>query len=261
MRTQLHNPRDGQMRVAGLMSGSGSNLRKIIEFERSAERSLGFSPYNVAVIFTDNAESNAVKIGKDNDVPVFVRDIGAFYSSRGMPRRDLKVREEFDSETAKILKSYGVSVAAYAGYMSIVTYPMIDSFVGVNVHPADLSLMNGVVRKYTGDRAVRDAILSGEKELRATTHLIESRVDYGRILMISEPVQVDLPKDFNMKDEGLVKRVADEYQSRLKEAGDLIIFPQTLWGLSKGRYSQDEKGLLYFEDKPIPSGIRFSDLE
>jgi len=175
---------------------------------------------------------------------------------RGKPRRDLLVRAEFDVGTVEALKPYDVDVAAYAGYMSIATEPLINAFLGVNVHPADLSVLNEGERKYTGDHAVRDAILAGEKQLRATTHIIEQKVDYGRILMISQPIPVNLPNNFNREDREQVNSVSDQHQDRLKESGDWIIFPKTLENLADGRYSQDEQGILYFDNKPIPYGVK-----
>jgi folate-dependent phosphoribosylglycinamide formyltransferase PurN len=254
---ELYNPESGRMRIAGLMSGSGSNLRKIIEHGRAIEKREGRSPYQVVVIFSDNPSSNAEKIGSEHGIPVVVRDLSAFYKERGKPRRDLSVRAEFDQETVEALKPFNVDVAAYAGYMSIATEPLIDAFLGVNVHPADLSVMDGNKRKYTGDHAVRDAILAGEKQLRATTHIIEQQVDYGRILMISSPVDVVLPNGFDPSDKDSVNSLSDEHQNRLKESGDWIIFPRTLEYLADGRYAQDDQGKLYFDDKPIPQGIKF----
>ncbi len=253
---KLYEPKRGQMQVAGLMSGSGTNLRKIIEHEKDLEKILGSSSYHVAVIFSDNFESNAVKIGRDYDLPVITRDINSFYASRGKSRNDLGVRPEFDAEIVKVLAPYNATVAAYAGYMSIATEILIEAFLGVNVHPADLSIMQGKKRKYTGGHAVRDAILAGEKQIYSTTHLIEPEVDYGRILMISAPLPVKLPDDFDTTDSGLVKTIADAYQSALKEVGDWKIFPRTLQDLAEGKYAADETGLLYFEGNPIPFGIR-----
>ena len=253
---ELYNPESGKMRVAGLMSRSGTNLKKIIEHGRKIEAEEGRAPYQVVVVFSDNPESNAETIGKDYEIPVIIRDLGAFHRERGKLRKDLTVRSEFDEGTVRVLKSFNVDIAAYAGYMRIATEPLINAFLGVNVHPADLSIMNGEKRKYTRDHAVRDAILAGEKHLRATTHIIEKKVDYGRILMVSPPLAVTLPKDFNPDNKDQVKRVSDQHQNRLKEVGDWVIFPRTLEYLADGRYSQDNQGNLYFDNKLIQQGLR-----
>ena len=49
---ELYHPESGRMRVAGLISGSGSNLRKIIENGRRLEAEEGRSPYKVVVILS-----------------------------------------------------------------------------------------------------------------------------------------------------------------------------------------------------------------
>lgn len=259
MPIELYNPESGRMRVAGLMSGSGSNLRKIIEHEKTLEESERRAPYQVVVIFSDNPNSNAEKIGGDFEIPVITTDIATFYRERGKPRRDLEVRAEFDRDVIEELKPFNVDAAAYAGYMSIATDPLINAFLGVNVHPADLSLIDGNKRRYTGDHAVRDAILAGEKQLRSTTHIVEKRVDYGRILMVSQALSVNFPPDFDPRDKVQVEAVSNEHQSRLKEVGDWVIFPRTLEYIASGRYSQDEQGNLYFDDKQIPNGVRLDD--
>lgn len=253
--TKLHDPKNGQMQVAGLMSGSGSNIRKIIEYEKQLEREQGTSPYHLAVIFSDSYNSNATEIGKDHDIPVITRDIKGFYSTRGKPRRDLELRVEFDTETVKALAPFEATVAAYGGYMSIATAPLMEAFLGVNVHPADLSILEEGKRKYTGSNAVRDAILAGEEYLRSTTHLIEEEVDGGRILMVSKPHQVAKGENFDPNDKELVMKVADDNQNALKKIGDLVIFPRTLQFLADGRYLKNSKGVLFF-DEPIPQGVR-----
>lgn len=47
-----------------------------------------------------------------------------------------------------------------------------------------------------------------------------------------------------------------EHQDRLKKIGDWVIFPKTLESIADGRYSQDEQGDLYFDDKSIPDGVK-----
>ena len=241
---KLYDPKNEIMRVAGFISGGGSNLVKIIEHEKKMETEEGRIPYQVVVIFSEDSKSNANRIGEKFGIPAIVRDMSKFYLENGKPKKDLGVRREFDAETVSLLRLYEVDVVAYAGYMSIVTDRLIEVFLGVNVHPADLSIMNGDKRKYTGAHAVRDAIFAGEKQLRATTHIVESKVDYGRILMISQSVIVN--PNLN----------PDENQSKLKESGDWIIFPRTLECIANGRYSRDEKGNLFLDDGPIPFGLK-----
>jgi len=239
-----------------MMSGSGTNLVKIIEKELYLSRTEKY-PYHVAVIFTDDVRSNAAVIGHDYNVPVVIRDIRSFYKHKGKPLKDMSVREEFDAETVKALEPFNISAAAYAGYMSIATKPLIDTFLGINVHPADLSIMDpDGNRRYIGDHAVRDAIIAGENYIRSSTHIVENKVDNGHILMISEPLRVELPLRFNPDDNAMVEAAERLNQSRLKEYGDWKIFPETLIRIADGRFSKDACGRLYFDDKPIPTGLR-----
>lgn len=246
-----------KMQVVGLMSGSGTNLRKIIEHELKLVAEKGASPFHVSVIFSDSVESNAAVIGREYDLPVVVRDKKGFYKKRGKPLRDMEVRAEFDRENVSVLRHYNTDVAAYAGYMSIASPVLVRAFLGVNVHPAELTILGADGKPvFTGDNAVRDAIMAGEKELRSSTHIINERVDEGGVLMVSQSVPVELPPNWNPFDKDLVKRVSDEHQSRLKERGDWEIFPRTLQYIAEGRYSRDEKGSLYFDGEPIPRGVR-----
>lgn len=252
----LHDPSEGVLRVVGLMSGSGSNLRKILEWEQELKRQRGRFVYKVVAIFSDTFDSKACEIGRDFDIPVMTRDLRGFYASRGKPRSDLKVREEFDHETTRALASFEAKIAAYAGYMSIATKALVEAFLGVNVHPADLSVEAEGRRKYVGAQAVRDAILAGETSLRSTTHIIEPLVDQGRLLMISTPLPVVLEDSFDPNNPELIRSVANYHQECLKEVGDWIIFPRTLQYIAEGRYTQDEQGRLFFDGQPIPRGLK-----
>lgn len=249
---RLYNPLNGKMRVAGLMSGSGTNLIKIIEAAKFPH-----DYFKVALIFTDNLQSNAIQIGKDFDIPVVIRDLDAFCMNRAKPRKDMITREEYDRETAKILADFEIDVAAYAGYMCRATKPLINAALGINGHPADLTILNEEgKRKYTGDAAVKKAILAGEKELRSTVHIVTEQVDYGKILAVSSPIPVQIPANWNPEDSELVKLIAKEHQERLKIAGDWQIFPRVIRDIAEGKYSQDKQGNLYHNNKPIPNGVR-----
>ena len=255
------------MRVACFVSGSGTNARRIIE--RSYE---GDSRYHVSLIFTDVRNDRLKKSGdkrcmaKDiaNEYSISYEcvDIRDFYKERGVKRTDLSLRPEFDRLVVKKVAPYGIDVIALAGYMSITTQPLLDVFDGrmVNVHPADLTIMEGDERKYIGIHVVRDAILAGENELRASTHVVREKVDHGEILVVSEPIPVGLPEGVALGEMGhdkiLLRSIVDEHQEKLKEQGDWVIFPLTIQMISEGRFALDGEGGVYIDGAPVPRGFR-----
>ena len=219
----IHNPAEGPLKLVGLMSVSGTNIRKILEHQIKLEKQASPSPFKIVVLFSDNGKSNASNIGMEYDIPVITRDIAGFYAKRGKKRNDLSVRPEFDAETVKALSSFEVKVGIYGGYMSVVTSPLIHAFLGVNVHPSDL----------------------------------EDAVDQGPILMISPPLPVIVKKEWDLSNPEHLKEAEAFNQERLKENGDWLIFPKTIEYLAQGRYGRDEAGTLCFDGKPIPHGFRY----
>jgi len=253
----LHDPAEGPLRIVGLMSGSGTNLRRILEHQEHLTHEAGRPVYEVAAIFSDAWNSKAVEIGRDHDLPVLVRDLRAWLKKRGIPRSDLKRREEFDCATVEALRPFRAKAAAYAGYMSLATPPLIQAWLGVNVHPADLSVtLPDGKRKWTGAHAVADAIAAGEKFLHSSTHLIEPECDMGRLFMISAALPVEIPAGADLSNPATLDQVASQNQDRLKQKGDWIIFPRTLEAIARGQFQTDSAGNFYFQGQPIPQGLR-----
>lgn len=241
----LYDPRNGVMRVIGFMSGSGTNIRKLLEHQHR----MVYQAYEIVALFSDKAESNAPPIAKEFDIPVVVRDIRGFYKKRETPLKDLSLRPQFELAALTSLHGYEAVAAAYGGYMSILSPVLVKSYIGVNVHPADLSIksLDGKP-KYRGGHAVADAIHAGESVLRASTHLMNLEVDCGGVLMISNPIPVN------------PEMTVEANQDFLKTEGDWKIFPKTLEYIANGRYARDETGTLHFDGKPIPHGIRIDEI-
>jgi len=266
---KIFDPNKGTpMRVACFMSGSGTNARKIIE--RSVKDD---SMYSVVLVFTDVRDNRLKKSGEkrcrakdiaeEYGISYECVDIRDFYFNKGHKnRKDLSIRPEFDGMVLEKIEPHDIDVIANAGYMSIMTGPLLDRYSGriMNVHPADLSIMEGDERKYVGIHVVRDAILAGEKELRASTHIVREKVDYGEILVISEPVTVTLAEGVDLntlrQDKRLFEKVVDEHQNRLKKRGDWIIYPLTLQMIAEGRFALDGRGNVYLDGALMPNGLR-----
>lgn len=249
------------MKVAAFMSGSGTNIVKLIEREMALSAGNSKPCFQVKFIFSDRSDGkcNGEQIAYQYGIPYLSYDIRVFHVKKGAKRtaltpEGLAAREKFDSVPAYLIKAFDIDLIALGGYMSFTTLERC-----VNVHPADLSILdlNGK-RKYVGDNAVRDAILAGESSLRASTLWTDQGIDTGPLLMVSESLDVNLPEPLDMlkKNEKRLMEVVKEYQAQLKQTGDWKIFPRTIEMIAEGRFAFDENMNVYVDGKPVPDGFR-----
>lgn len=241
------------LRAAAFMSGSGSNVVRLLEDEGRG--------YEIAFIFSDRQDGacRGQEIARRFGVPYFSHDVRRFHELRGLTRsvqspRGLAARQEFDQVAARLVKAFEIDVIALGGYMSFLTLPG-----GVNVHPADLSITDvDGKRTFVGDKAVHDAIAAGQTELRASTLWIDQGVDSGPLLMVSDPVPVELPAPLEelLADPARFDQAADANQERLKEGGDWVVFPLTMRLIAGGRMGISAGGVVTLDGEPRPRGIR-----
>jgi folate-dependent phosphoribosylglycinamide formyltransferase PurN len=251
----------GPMKVAAFMSGSGSNIKMLLKREKELIRTRGSSPFHVEFIFSDRSDgvSQGESIALENGLPYFSFDIRRFHSMRGLSRtvrtdEGLEARKAYDMVAANLVAAFDIDLIALGGYMSVTTLKGC-----VNVHPADLAILTpDGKRRFPGDHAVADAILAGEKYIRASTFWTDQGVDTGPLLMVSAPVEVKLtePVDVLIKDAALLKQTVDRHQEELKQKGDWVIFPRTIEMIAEGRFAIDEINRVYVDGKPLPEGFR-----
>ncbi len=259
----IFDPREKKrpMRVAAFMSGKGTNVRKLIEYQKVLEEKEGKSPFEVIFIFSDRSDGSCMgeRIAYENGIPYFSYDIRRFYRKHGeritiKTERGLLLRKKFDEVPKRLLKAFDIDIVVLGGYMSYTTIKGC-----INVHPADLSIKGpDGKRKYTGMDAVKKAILSGEQYLRSSTILTDEGIDTGPLLMVSRPLPVELPVPLEelKKEKRLLEKVVKDHQERLKEIGDWKILPRTVELIARGRFSIDDEGNVYFDGKAIPDGYR-----
>jgi phosphoribosylglycinamide formyltransferase 1 len=249
------------MRVAAFVSGSGTNIIKLIELEDKLKRKEGVSPFEVVFIFSDRSDGSCrgEQIAYENAIPYFSYDMRVFHRSRRAKRtvtspEGLSLRKEFDSVAARLVKAFEIDLNALGGYMSYITLDRC-----INVHPADLSILTPEgKRRFVGDHAVLDALLAGEKALRSSTIWTDRGVDTGPLLMVSSPLKVQISESLESlaRDRGRLIKIVEEYQERLKKEGDWQIFPQTIEMIARGRFALDEDNHVYVDGIPVPDGYR-----
>ena len=126
----------GRLPAAILMSGTGSNARKLLELPDPA--------FSVRLILTDNPASNAAAIARERGVPCEVLNIREFC---GSALRDPARRAAYDREAARLLARCGARLAALAGWDWVVGPELCRSFLFVNVHPGDLRVTDARGRR------------------------------------------------------------------------------------------------------------------
>ena len=249
------------MRVAAFMSGSGSNITKLIEREKELKAAEGSSPFEVVFIFSDRSDGkcSGEKIALTNGLPYFSYDIRTFHRKQSLKRsvltpEGMAARKAYDSVAQNLVQAFNVDMIALGGYMSYITLNRC-----VNVHPADLSIKSSDgTRTYVGDNAVYDAILAGEKSIRSSTLWTDEGVDSGPLLMVSDSLKIQLPEALDRlkgNRENFLK-IVDEHQERLKEIGDWKIFPLSIEMIARGRFALDENNCVYVDGQKVPDGFR-----
>jgi len=271
----IYSPRGRPARVAAFMSGSGTNVRKLLELQNQLDER-GTSPFRVVVIATDNSnpkECNARKISDEYDLPVVELDIRKFYADRKHPRVTLKtqrgfaIREEWSAQLWGTLAPYEPEIGALGGFEPLTN--LVGKIPCVNVHPGDLSVLRDGKPYLVGLHTVpiKRAILMEQTELRSSTILAtpytkKLEMDEGPVLMISPPLPIELPSGLTVEtfsrpaNARLLERVASDLQRRLKEIGDWVVFPLTVKLIAEGRFGLDADGNVYFDGTKTKHGVR-----
>lgn len=249
------------MRVAAFMSGSGTNIVRLLAHEQRLKAHGDDSPFETVFIFSDRSDGRCAgeRIALEYGLPYFTYDIRAFHQKRGLKRsvvtkEGLDARHAYDRIAGRLVEAFEIDVIALGGYMSYITLSRC-----VNVHPADLSIcLPDGSRKYVGDDAVKDAIAAGETRLRASTLWTDEGVDTGPLLMLSDALPVTLPESLDalVGDPDRLRQTADDHQERLKAVGDWKIFPRTIEMIARGRFALDDEKRVYVDGRPVPGGYR-----
>jgi folate-dependent phosphoribosylglycinamide formyltransferase PurN len=231
------------------MSGSGSNLRRLLEYPDPA--------FEVIFLFSDNQASQAQRLALDYNLPCFVYDIRAFYKKLNYPRRlhsreDWRIRSAFDQVARTLLQAFAIDLVALGGYMSLLTPLGVGA---VNVHPGDLTITDPQgQRLLRGHRAVEDAIAAGHRHLRASTLWVDQGIDSGPLLLLSDPMPLDPPCPPQRISPEQLERLAGRYQEELKKCGDWRIFPLTVQLIAQGRLTVRNSAAC-LDGRPCPDGI------
>ena len=148
-----------KIRTAVFISGTGSNLENLIKFSLKKR-----SPIEIILIISNDTKAKGLKFSKLYKIKKKVYN----YDKK-------KISEK---RILKDLKSNEIKLICLAGFMKILSKDFIRNFKGkiLNIHPS-------LLPKYKGLNTHHRAIQNKEKYSGCTVHLVNSKLDSGKIIL------------------------------------------------------------------------------
>lgn len=203
-------------KIAVLVSGGGTNLQALIDYEKEQGESC---PYKIAVVISDHKDAFALERAAKASIP---SAITSPYAVMGKETAQNATREEkriaVSDKVLELCKQYEVSGIVQAGWLTVLSGKIIDEYKNkiINLHPALLPKFGGV--GMWGHHVHEAVLAAGEKESGCTIHLVNGECDGGKILIQKKvPVMPDDTPD------SLYARIAPEEHKAMVEGACLLV--------------------------------------
>ena len=148
-----------KLKTSVFISGTGSNLKKLINFSFKKN-----SPINIVLVVSSNKYAKGLIFSKKWKID------SKIYLYKN------KIKSE--NKILKDLKKKKVELICLAGFMKILSKNFIKKFKGkiLNIHPS-------LLPKYKGLNTHKKVIENNEKFSGCTVHLVNSKLDSGKIIL------------------------------------------------------------------------------
>ena len=146
--------------IVVLISGSGSNLRALLE---ACDNPL--FPAKILAVGSDKA-AEGLSHAEEYGVPTFVVEPELFDS-----------REKWSEVLLRNVQYHNPDLVVLAGFMKVLPARFVSALSPnlINMHPS-------LLPAFPGAHAVRDAIAAGASVTGATVHIVDAGVDTGPVL-------------------------------------------------------------------------------
>ena len=188
------------MRVVCLISGDGSNLQALIDWQ--IKGLLGDA--EIVGVVSNKAQAFGLKHARRANIATTV-----------LSHERYPDRYQFDRALMSVIDNYEADLIVLAGFMRILTAQFVNHYANrlVNVHPS-------LLPKYKGLDTHRRAIEAGDSTAGATVHWVTEELDSGGIIR-----QVEVPIYGHDSEESLRQRVLEAEHS---------LYPAVIRDLSLG---------------------------
>ena len=150
------------MNIVIFISGRGSNYKALTK--KITEKKLNI---NIVKVVCDQESAPGLKYAKKMK--------HEFILLKKTIKKNISI--ETEKKLALQLKKLNVDLILLAGYMQILKFPLLEQFKNkiINIHPS-------LLPKYPGLYVQKRALEAGDKVSGCTVHLVNEKIDGGRIL-------------------------------------------------------------------------------
>ncbi|MGP5535971.1 phosphoribosylglycinamide formyltransferase [Psychrobacter glacincola] len=209
------------LRIAVLVSGSGSNLQVLIDAMQA-----GALPIEIVGVISNREDAYAITRAKDADIPVAVLSHVASGKRMGI--------KTFENHASSQLALWQPDLIVLAGFMRVLSADFIDNAPApmINLHPSLLPIYKGLD---THQRAIQ----AGERHHGCSIHVVTAELDAGTVL-----TQALL--EIHQRD------TADSLQARVQKLEHQLL-PWTILLLAKGALSLDHAQAANQQSMSLPT--------
>ena len=197
----------GELKIAVLVSGGGTNLQALIDAEREGKLGGG----KISLVLSSKPDVYALERAKAHGIDTLV-----------LSRREYDSISDYSRALADALVASGVELVVLAGFLTIFDEQVYERFPNriLNVHPSLIPSFCG--KGYYGLRVHEAALAAGVKVSGATVHIVTPECD-GSPIVLQKAVEVK----YGDTPEILQKRIMTE--------AEWIILPEAVRLFCEGR--------------------------
>ena len=212
------------LRIAVLISGSGSNLQAIINHQKQHA-----DLYEIVSVISNKPNVLGLERAQKAGIPNQVIDHKQFTD-----------RESFDAALQVAIDSAQANLVVLAGFMRILTPAFTKHYLGrmLNIHPS-------LLPKYTGLNTHQRALDAGDTEHGLSVHFVTPELDEGPAIL---QAKVCIEADDNV--ESLQQKVHQQ---------EHVAYPLVVQWFAEGRLDFKD-GQAWFDNQPLKQPRLLNDL-
>ena len=155
----------GKTNIAVFISGRGSNLKSLLKYSKKKN-----SLFKIDLVISNNFNIKGLEIANKSKI----KNYYVKYSNE----------RSFENRVLKLLNKNKIDLICLAGFMKILSKKFIKKFSKpiINIHPS-------LLPKYKGLNTHSRAIKNKDKYSGATVHIVNEKLDSGKII-IQERIKI-----------------------------------------------------------------------